>query len=114
MGDSSNAHPEPESWESREATERARSLGDAWELLDGRAPKKPKVELAPAVDEGQKHVQISRQVDLLNKKGVLKDTISYPNVQDIIEQCELNTALKILRDLESFAGVVENPTEYVI
>lgn len=72
-------------------------------------PTAPNV--SPTDEDGRR---ISRQVAWLNQHAGLPERISYSDVKDPLEACDLRTAMRILKDCESMASTVRNPTSYVV
>lgn len=66
---------------------------------------------SPTDEDGRK---ISRQVAWLNQHAGLPERISYSDVKDALEACDLRTAMRILKDCENMRTTVRNPTSYVV
>lgn len=82
------------------------AAGAAPAVTVGTAPN-----ASPEDDEGRK---IARQVGWLNQHAGLAERISYSDVKESLEACDLRTAMKILKDVESTTQSIRNPTSFII
>lgn len=82
-------------------------------LSPGSSEKRPRSASAQA-NFGEEGTSISRQIGWLNHHGHLQEKISYSDVVETLSAISHNAALQILKDLESSAARVTNPTAYII
>eukprot|EP00929_Paragymnodinium_shiwhaense_P039450 TRINITY_DN20706_c0_g1_i1.p1 TRINITY_DN20706_c0_g1~~TRINITY_DN20706_c0_g1_i1.p1 ORF type:complete len:723 (-),score=114.61 TRINITY_DN20706_c0_g1_i1:146-2236(-) len=62
---------------------------------------------------GEDSKRLSRQIGWLNNNAGLVEKISFSDVVDVLSALDITVAMKILKDLETRATTVENPTGYV-
>lgn len=63
---------------------------------------------------GDSRGQISRKVGWLNKSKVLQEPVSFSDVIDPLSALDIDSAMKILTDLEDRAEHIQKPTAYII
>lgn len=68
--------------------------------------------MSPADDEISK--QISKMVGRLNNSVPLQEKVSYSDVKEHLERLPMESAIKILKDVESAPHTIKSPTNYVL
>lgn len=64
------------------------------------------------MDEGAR--KIARQIGWLNQNVPLAEKISYTDVHESLERCELRVAMKLMKDLEASGAHVQSPTKWLV